>query len=164
MPNDLKILIAEDEVNISIALKAIIRKVYPTASINVVTNGREALDTIKVTTYQLIVSDWNMPVMTGIELLVALRNKKATMDIPFIMLTARGDKESVISALKNGVTEYIAKPFENQQVIDKVQKFLGYEDHEPDKSIYATDHMIIAGDIDSEIDNLLENTVNEDNY
>lgn len=144
MSSEIKILIAEDEPNIALALKTIVQKVVPSASINVVSNGREALDTIKVTTYKLIISDWNMPVMTGLDLLTALRKKNASINTPFIMLTARGDKESVISAVKNGVTEYIAKPFDNQQVIDKVQKFLGYVDHE----------------INEEIDDLVDSLIN----
>lgn len=125
MSAGLKILIAEDEENIALALKAIISKVLPLASINVVKNGREALNTITVTKYQLIISDWNMPVMSGLELLSAIREKKSTMHTPFLMLTARGDKQSVISAAKHGVTEYIAKPFDKQDVIDKVYKYTG---------------------------------------
>lgn len=161
MAIDLKILIAEDESHIALALKTIIRKAFPSASINVVKNGREALDTIKVTSYQLIISDWNMPVMTGIELLTALRNKKATMKIPFIMLTARGDKESVVSAVKNGVTEYVSKPFENQQIIEKVGKFLGHSDHILANTVNGNTEIVVDGDIDSELDALLENYIDE---
>ena len=159
MSTVLKILIAEDEINISLALKTIIRKAFPSTSINVVKNGREALDTIKVTSYQLIISDWNMPVMSGIELLTSLRSKKATMETPFIMLTARGDKDSVISAVKNGVTEYVSKPFENKQIIDKVGKFLGYSNHILEDTVNMNTD--IDGNIDSELDDLLENYIDE---
>jgi len=125
MDSSLNILIAEDEANIALALKTVVSKAVPGANITVSNNGREALDAISEKPYQLVISDWNMPLMTGIELLSELRKDESTIDIPFLMLTARGDKSSVITAVQGGVTQYISKPFERQDVIQRVQDLLG---------------------------------------
>jgi len=124
MNSNINILIAEDEENIALALKTIVAKAIIGANITIVTNGKEALDSTFEKDYKLIVSDWNMPEMTGIELLTELRNSESTRDIPFLMLTARGDKPSVVSALQGGVTSYLTKPFEKQNVIDRIQSLL----------------------------------------
>jgi len=125
MNSSINILIAEDEGNIALALKTIINKALGGASITIVKNGDSALDAIFKTTYQLIISDWNMPGMTGIDLLTVLRNSETTKNIPFLMITAREDMPSVMSALESGVTGYLTKPFENQIVIDRITQMLG---------------------------------------
>ncbi len=59
----------------------------------------------------LILCDWAMPNMTGLELLEAVRKEENLMRIPFVMLTAENSKEQIVSAMKLGVTDYIIKPF-----------------------------------------------------
>ena len=125
MTTGINILIAEDEKNIAIALDAIINKAFNNVTVTVVNNGARALDAVFESTFQLIISDWNMPEMNGFELLTELRSKATTKDIPFLMLTARDDMPSVMSALEGGVTGYLTKPFEKQSVIDRVNQILG---------------------------------------
>jgi len=135
MSSELNILLAEDEKNIALALKTIVQKATPEASIQVVDNGKKALQATFETDFQLIISDWNMPEMTGLELLTELRNKETTRNIPFLMLTARGDKPSVLSALQGGVTGYLTKPFDKKDVIDRVQNMLaGYLESLPNNT------------------------------
>jgi len=124
MSTSLNILIAEDEVNIALAIKTIVKKAFSDVAITVVNNGREAYEAVKKTSFQLIISDWNMPVMTGLDLLTELRNNESSSEIPFLMLTARDDKVSVISAVKGGVTAYIAKPFEKEYLIKKIKELI----------------------------------------
>jgi len=157
MSSELNILIAEDEQNIALALKTIVKKAALGANIDVVSDGQQALDSTFETDYQLIISDWNMPEMTGIELLTELRQKSTTRDIPFLMLTARGDKPSVMSALKGGVTGYLTKPFEKKDVIERVQSMLSSyldsqeSEHEPEPEEVTAESLSIklrSGDID----------------
>lgn len=131
MNPEINILIAEDEENIALALKAILNKALDEPLITTVNNGDSALDAVYKSTYQLIISDWNMPGMTGIDFLTALRSSETTKNIPFLMLTAREDMPSVLSALESGVTGYLAKPFENQVVIDRVKQLLGITPTQP---------------------------------
>lgn len=75
----------------------------------------------------LIVSDWSMPTMSGFEFLQEVRRTKEYENIPFIMLTAISDAVSISDAIKNGVTDYILKPFSPVIFERKVYKALGME-------------------------------------
>jgi len=118
------ILIAEDEPHIATALKTILAKGIMGSIVTITHDGQEALDTLLKRKFHLIISDWNMPKMSGVELLAQVRGNDKLKNTPFLMLTARGDKESVITAMKSGVTQYIAKPFEKQAIIDKAKALL----------------------------------------
>lgn len=85
-------------------------------------NGEEALKKLKSGDYGLVVSDWNMPVMEGLELLKHLRNDPQLKDIPFLMVTAEAEKEKVIEAIKAGVDNYIVKPFTGEVLKEKLEK------------------------------------------
>ena len=74
-------------------------------------DGKEALTKLEGAEFRLIVSDWNMPNMMGIELLRAVRGSEKLKTIPFIMVTAEGNKDNIIEAAKAGVSNYIVKPF-----------------------------------------------------
>jgi len=124
MDKQTNILIAEDEANIARALNNIVGKTINNTKITVVTNGQAALETLANNKYDLLISDWNMPHMTGLELLSKVRENKKTKTLPFLMLTARTDAVSVKSALELGVTDYIAKPFDKAKLVEKITKFL----------------------------------------
>lgn len=74
-------------------------------------DGTTALEVLKKQQIDLIISDWNMPEMSGLELLKSVRKDEATKDIPFLMVTAEAQKDNVLQALKAGVSNYIVKPF-----------------------------------------------------
>ena len=74
-------------------------------------DGVNALDKLQHGNFKLIVSDWNMPNMMGIDLLKAVRGSEKLKSIPFLMVTAECQKENVIEAAKAGVSNYIVKPF-----------------------------------------------------
>ena len=74
-------------------------------------DGKVALDKIAGQEFKLIISDWNMPNMMGIDLLKAVRASDKWKHIPFVLVTAEGQKENVIEAAKAGVSNYVVKPF-----------------------------------------------------
>lgn len=88
-------------------------------------DGSAALDVLKKEKVDLIVSDWNMPKMTGLELLKAVRADDNLKGIPFVMVTAEGQKDNVIEAVKVGVSNYIVKPFTPGTFGEKLEKVLG---------------------------------------
>ena len=88
-------------------------------------DGTTAMDALKKEKVGLIVSDWNMPKMTGLDLLKAVRSDEDLKDTPFIMVTAEGQKENVIEAVKAGVSNYIVKPFTPETFSEKLQKVFG---------------------------------------
>jgi len=84
-------------------------------------NGKAALSELKKEEIGLIISDWNMPEMTGIDLLKAVRAHDQYKELPFIMVTAEGQKDNVIEAVKAGVTNYIVKPFTPETLRQKLE-------------------------------------------
>jgi two-component system chemotaxis response regulator CheY len=88
-------------------------------------NGEEALGKIKENNFDLIISDWNMDPMTGIELLKEVRTDDALSGLPFIMVTAESKPENVIAAKEAGVSNYIVKPFNADTLQKKIESVLG---------------------------------------
>jgi two-component system chemotaxis response regulator CheY len=73
----------------------------------------------------VVITDWNMPNMNGLELVKKIRAEEKYVDIPIIMVTTEGGKAEVITALKAGVNNYIVKPFTPQVLKEKLQAVLG---------------------------------------
>lgn len=90
-------------------------------------DGAEALEKVKGKNYGLIISDWNMEPMTGIEFLREVRgaNDQPYQNTPFIMVTAESKTENVIEAKKAGVNNYIVKPFNAETLKTKMTAVLG---------------------------------------
>ncbi len=93
-------------------------------NIDTAENGEEALELIKVNEYALIISDWNMEPMTGLELLKEVRDTLAK-NTPFIMVTAESKPNNVLAAKAAGVSNYIVKPFTQVTLKKKIEKTLG---------------------------------------
>lgn len=72
--------------------------------------------------FQFILSDWNMPGMTGIDLLKNIRADETMKKVPFILITAEGEQANVVTAVKAGVTNFIVKPFSYDALSSKIQK------------------------------------------
>lgn len=83
-------------------------------------NGENALKTLKLNKIDLILCDWNMPNMNGLELLKAVRSDEELKNTPFIMITAESKKENVLDAIKAGVNNYIVKPFDTESLKEKI--------------------------------------------
>ena len=88
-------------------------------------DGTEALDKMKKSSYGLVISDWNMEPMTGYELLLKVRADDGLKRTPFIMVTAESKRENVIAAKKAGVNNYIVKPFNAATLKQKITAVLG---------------------------------------
>jgi two-component system chemotaxis response regulator CheY len=86
-------------------------------------DGAQGYETLKNTPgIEFIVSDWNMPNMTGIEFLKAVRADPKYKHLPFLMVTAEAEKENIIEAVKSGVSNYVVKPFTGQTLQEKLAK------------------------------------------
>jgi len=121
MDKKINILIAEDDFAIALALKTIINNNF-NCNLSVAHNGEEAWNIVQNNkNIDLIMSDWNMPIKTGCEFLQDVKRNEHTRDIPFIMLTARADKDSVVQAGTGGVIDYIHKPFDRAGLIEKLK-------------------------------------------
>jgi two-component system chemotaxis response regulator CheY len=89
------------------------------------TDGAEALSKLRTGSYGLVISDWNMAPMTGLQLLQEVRADAKLKAMPFIMITAESKTENVVAAKAAGVSNYIVKPFNAETLKEKIEKVLG---------------------------------------
>ena len=85
-------------------------------------DGQIALQVLKNEDIGLVVTDWNMPNMTGLELLEKIRSNPKTAKLPVLMVTAEGLKENVVAAVKAGVNNYVVKPFTADILQEKLEQ------------------------------------------
>jgi two-component system chemotaxis response regulator CheY len=118
----MKILVVDDFSTMRRIIKNILKQIGFT-NVDEAENGQAALAKIgDGGNYDFVISDWNMPEMTGIELLKQVRANEATKDLPFLMVTAEAKKENVVEAVKAGVNNYIVKPFTAEVLQEKISK------------------------------------------
>lgn len=89
------------------------------------TDGSMALEKLRNGSYRLVISDWNMEPMTGLELLRAIRGDPKLRETPFVMITAESKTDNVIAAKEAGVNNYIVKPFNVDTLRNKLVSVLG---------------------------------------
>jgi len=116
------ILIADDEPSIGSLIEATLQG--PEVSTTHVTTGKQVLESVQQKKFDLIVLDWMMPGMTGLEVVKALRRQPETTSIPIIMLTARGQLKDQEQAMQAGAHSYLMKPFSPLELLEKIQKIL----------------------------------------
>lgn len=121
---DIKILIVDDYQTMRRVLKNLLRQLNFT-NIEEASDGTEALEKLNQSKFDLIISDWNMEPMSGIDLLREVRADGNRSDIPFIMITAEIKSENVIAAKEAGVSNYIVKPFNAETLKTKLVGVLG---------------------------------------
>jgi len=88
-------------------------------------DGSEALGKLREKKFDLVISDWNMEPMTGIQLLKEVRGDDDLKNLPFIMITAESKKENVVAAAQAGVNNYIVKPFNAATLKTKLTSVIG---------------------------------------
>ncbi|MGP6004743.1 response regulator [Pseudomonas aeruginosa] len=117
-------LVVDDAPFIRDLMKKGLRDNFPGLHIEEAVNGRKAQQLLSRQNVDLILCDWEMPEMSGLELLTWCRAQENLKTTPFIMVTSRGDKESVVQAIQAGGSDYIGKPFSNDQLVAKIKKAL----------------------------------------
>lgn len=113
----MRILIAEDEVGLARGLKYLLEK--NKFSVDIVHNGKDALDYFHNAVYDAAVLDIMMPKMSGLEVLDRIRKEKS--GLPIMMLTAKGEIEDRVAGLEAGADDYLAKPFSTREFIARVK-------------------------------------------
>ena len=121
----LKALVVDDASFVRDLVKRTVRQRFPVIDTTDAQNGRRAQSLMSRTTFDLILCDWEMPEMSGLELLQWMRQQPQYEETPFIMITSRGDKDHVVEAVKGGVSEYLGKPFSPEGLSNKIIKVMG---------------------------------------
>lgn len=121
---DMRILVVDDFSTMRRIVKNILRQLGYN---NVVEadDGTTALAKLKAEKIDFCITDWNMPKMSGLELLKEIRADEALKDIPVLMVTAEALQENIITAIKAGVSNYVVKPFDAATMAEKIDKIFG---------------------------------------
>jgi CheY-like chemotaxis protein len=121
----LKALVVDDAAFVRDLVKRTLRNQFPFIEVQEASDGRKAQGMLTRSYFDLVLCDWEMPQMSGLELLRWLRQHDAYQKTPFVMITSRGDRENVIEAIKGGVSDYLGKPFSPEALGKKIIKVMG---------------------------------------
>ncbi len=124
MDLNMKVLVVDDFATMRRILRNILKQIG-FKNIIEADDGKSALKELKKEKVDLILCDWNMPEMSGIELLKNIKSDNELKDIPFIMVTAESQKDNIVDAVKSGVSNYIVKPFTAETISEKLNKVFG---------------------------------------
>ncbi len=119
----LRALVVEDSQAMR-SMEASMLKELGLTQIDQVSDGSGAMELLQQHRYDLIVCDWEMPRVSGYEVLVAIKKNKDSATIPFLMVTAQSKADKVKKAIAAGVDDYLLKPFQQENFNDKVLRLL----------------------------------------
>jgi PleD family two-component response regulator len=117
-----KILVVDDSSTVLIMEELLLRRKYEVIK---ATGGMQALRVAAEQRPELILLDIVMPDMDGLETCRLLRGMEATKSTPIIMVTTRGEQKTMAAAYANGATDYVTKPIDHKELLDKVERCLG---------------------------------------
>lgn len=120
----INVLVVDDAAFIRDLIKKAMRESYPGFNIQEAADGRKGQSILKSNNIDLVLCDWEMPEMSGLELITWMREQDNYKKTPFMMITSRGERDHVIKAVTAGVNDYIGKPFTRDNFVAKVDKLL----------------------------------------
>jgi two-component system chemotaxis response regulator CheY len=123
MSRDMKFLVVDDFSTMRRIIRNLLKELGFT-NVDEAEDGVAALAKLKAGGFEFVVSDWNMPNMTGIELLRAIRADAQLRELPVLMVTAEAKKENIIEAAQAGASGYVVKPFTAATLDEKISKIL----------------------------------------
>ena len=144
----MQVLIVDDSKLVLMALKGLLTDAG--YEVLTATNGNEALDVLRKNYCRLVISDWEMPVMTGIDLCRAIRNEEMAGYVYFILLTSHGTLQEMIQGLSCGADDFIAKPYSPAEVLARIragERILSLETR--DVAIFALAKLAESRDLDT---------------
>ncbi len=121
MNKDMKILVVDDFSTMRRIIKNLLRDLGFTNT-DEADDGNTALPMLKTGKYDFLVTDWNMPGMTGIELLKTVRADESLKSLPVLMVTAEAKRDQIVAAAQAGVNGYVVKPFTAAVLKEKIEK------------------------------------------
>ncbi|NOX18497.1 MAG: response regulator [Chlorobi bacterium] len=120
----MKFLVVDDSVTMRRIVTNSLKTLGYSAFVEAV-DGKDALNKIQAdSSINFVITDWNMPNMTGLELTQAIRGNSATEGLPILMVTTRGVKDDILQALQAKVNNYVVKPFTPQVLKEKLDQII----------------------------------------
>ncbi|MBS0418250.1 MAG: chemotaxis response regulator CheY [Proteobacteria bacterium] len=123
MSKDMKFLVVDDFSTMRRIVKNLLHDLgYP--NVTEADDGKTALPMLQAGSFDFLISDWNMPGMSGLDLIKAVRSDAKLAKLPVLMLTAEAKREQIIEAAQAGVNGYVIKPFTAETLKEKLDKIL----------------------------------------
>lgn len=157
----LKFLVVDDATFIRDMLKKNLRDHFPGCEIIDASSAKKAQVLLKTNRVDLILCDWEMPEMTGEEFLRWIRGQEKYAELPFIMVTSRGERDFIVKAVQAGVSDYLGKPFKPEALVSKVTKSLSRVGIDAKAKLPETAHGFGGGSLDVLTGGNAEKTVTE---
>lgn len=120
---NLKVLVVDD----TAFVRKIVTKSLAELGVANVVEVADAVCRLRIDHFDLVVSDWNLPTMSGFDLLSYIRSNDRTKDTPFLMLTANTERANVVAAFQSGVSDYLIKPFSTEELEKKLVRLMPKE-------------------------------------
>ncbi|MCE5313378.1 MAG: response regulator [Nitrospiraceae bacterium] len=139
----IKVLLVDDTPSVRRFIRLGIEKSFPNVDIDEAANGLAAKTKLENHHYSLVLCDWEMPEMNGEELLKWLKQHPTLHSTPFIMVTAKSEKDDVMKAIQEGVTGYIVKPFTIESLVQKITSVVDRFDRRQYERVSATGPIVI---------------------
>ena len=123
---NIRILVVDDFATMRRIIKNVLRQIgYE--NIVEADDGSTALPKLKAEDIDFVIADWNMPRMTGLDLLKAMRNDDALKEIPFLMVTGVAQRDDIIEAIRSGANSYLLKPFNQETLSNKIDQIFSHQ-------------------------------------
>lgn len=122
-PNNMKFLVVDDFSTMRRIIRNLLKELGY-SNVDEAEDGSVALAKLKRESFDFVVSDWNMPVMDGLQLLQSIRAEPSIAKLPVLMVTAEAKKENILAAAQAGASGYIVKPFTAATLDEKISKIL----------------------------------------
>lgn len=117
----MRILIVDDFATMRKIVRNLLKQIDFT-NVDEADDGSTALEKLKSDDFDFVITDWNMPQVTGLELLKTIRADEKMKKIPVLMVTAEAEKGHIVEAAQAGVSDYVVKPFSAEVLKDKIDK------------------------------------------
>lgn len=118
----MRFLVVDDQASIRTLVAAALKEHDGRSVVTFAGNGLVALQRLAESSFDCVVSDWNMPQMDGLELLRSIRKDPKLSALPVVLLTSEGGRAQVLEAIESSVTDYLCKPFKVDALVQKVMR------------------------------------------
>lgn len=123
---DIKILVVDDSVGIRLAAKKVFQNLG-FKQISAADDGTTALEELKKESFDLVVADWNMPNMSGIDLLKAMKAEESLASIPFLLVTGEENQDVLMDAMRAGISNFMTKPYDAKVLSEKIERIFAFK-------------------------------------
>lgn len=124
---EIKILLVDDSISLRmVAKKVLINLGYE--NVTLADDGTTALEKLKEHSFDLVISDWNMKEMSGIELVQEMNSDQSLKHIPFLLVTGEEDQDALLEAIKAGISNFMTKPYNAEILSKKIERVFAFKE------------------------------------